>query len=572
MSEKNPVATPSRYHQSQLHTWNMVNHLTKGTDAMRAARTIYLPQEPAESETAYTSRLARSVLTPIYEDTLNKLIGKIMKQPVVVGEDVPATIARYQDDIDAGGTDINEWTRRIGFWAMNHGVTYILVDAPNKVQMTERTGAAPTRADVLSGDLRPYAIHVKAPQLLGFKTEVVDGQVVLKQARIYMITEEDSPDDEFTQIAVERIHVWEIGRHRVYELVTDSETKEKEWVLKEDMSVDLDFIPLIPVYGEHVDFMIGEPPMLEVGHLNITHWQSDSDQRHILHVARVPILFGSGLGSDERGDFKLEIGPNTMTRGPQGSDMKYVEIEGEGIKAGANDLEVLESRMAKLGLNMVIRGNSRSGSETATARVLDQSEADSPLGMFARHLETQLEVMFDIFGIILNLGEDKGGSLTLYKDFSITMRDGEDIKALGEMRVRQDISQLTYWEELKRRNLLNEDFDPETEVDLLDLEYQDGQPGLTGEEAEAGNKIGDSTQPAEGHDHVLQANGWTNSVDGHRHKWEPNAVETTEGPDHEHGLKGGVTRTKAEPEADADDAPGNSSEGQQTGNTDAGST
>lgn len=540
MPDENPVAIPSDYWTIKQPTWDMVDTLTHGTWAMRASGKAYLPQEPREPEEAYKNRLARSVLTPLYEDTINKLVGKIMKQPVIVEEDVPAPIARYEDDVDAGGTDLNEWTRRIAFWALNHGVTYILVDSPNIQKVEQRKGAEVDRSDVNKGTLRPYAVHIKAPQIIGWKTEVVDGQIVLTQARILIVGEEDSTEDEFTQVTVKRIHVWEIGKLRIYREVT-TENGQKDWVLEEESAVDLPIIPLIPVYGEHVDFMKGEPPMLEIAHINVTHWQSDSDQRHILHVARVPILFGSGLGDTERGDFEIEVGPNTMTRGPMGSEMKYIEIEGGGIEAGRNDLEVLENRIAKLGLNMILKRPS--GDVTATARALDQSEADSPLGMFARHLEKQLEAMFDLFGQVLKLGEDSGGSITVYKDFSITMRDGEDIKALADMRAAGDLSQPTYWAELLRRNLLSDDFDAEKEIDLLDLEYQDGNIGLTGDEADAANKVGDETGNADGHTHVLQANGWTNEVDGHRHKWDPAGTETSEGPDHEHPLKGEINAT-----------------------------
>lgn len=562
MPDENPVAIPSKYWESKQPTWNIVDHLTHGTWAMRNAGKAYLPQEPREPEEAYKARLKRSVLTPLYEDTLNKMIGKIMKQPVIVEEDVPAAISRYEDDIDAGGTDLNEWTKRIGFWALNHGVTYILVDSPNVQEVQKREGREVNRADVNKGKLRPYAVHVKAPQLLGWKTEVIDGQIMLTQARIQIITEEDAPGDEFTQEEAERIHVWEIGRRRIYLKVVDDDGNV-EWKLESDNVVDLTIIPLIPVYGEHVDFMKGEPPMLEIAHLNVTHWQSDSDQRHILHVARVPILFGSGLGDSERGDFEIQVGANTMTRGPQGSDMKYVEHSGAGIEAGHADLETLEARIAKLGLNMILKRPS--GDVTATARALDQSEADSPLGMFARHLEKQLEKMFDLFGMILNLGDDSGGSITVYKDFSITMRDGEDIKALADMRAAGDISQLTYWDELKRRNLLNDDFDPEDEVDLLDLEYQDSLAGFTEADRDAGNKVGDETGDAEGHTHVLQSNGFTNEVDGHRHKWEPTGSETFDGPGHEHPLRG-IADASTERKEEEEEVPG------QTGQVNAGNS
>lgn len=551
MPEKNPVAIPSKYWEEKQPTWQMVDHLTHGTRAMRAAGKEYLPQEPREPETAYKSRLTRSVLTPLYEDTLRKMVGKIMKQPVILEEDVPAAISRYEDDIDAGGTDINEWTKRIAFWALNHGVTYILVDSPNVQQVQDREQRPVSRADVNAGKLRPYAVHIKAPQVIGWKTETIDGQIVLSQVRIMITTEEDVPGEEFAQVDVERIHVWEIGRRRIYRKQAD-DNGETDWVLEEDSIVDLPVIPLIPVYGEHVDFLKGEPPMLEIAHLNVTHWQSDSDQRHILHVARVPILFGSGLGETERGDFEIQVGANTMTRGPQGSDMKYVEHSGAGIEAGAHDLEVLEQRIAKLGLNMVLKR--ASGDTTATARALDQSEADSPLGMFARHIEKQIEAMFDLFGLILNLGDDAGGSVSVYKDFSITLRDGEDIKALAEMRAAGDISQKTYWEELKRRNLLNDDFNADAEIDLLDLEYQDGQMGFTEAEVDAGNKVGDETGDAQGHTHVLQSNGFTNEVDGHRHRWEPTGSETSEEEGHTHPLRGiadAATERSAQPAPDS---------------------
>jgi hypothetical protein len=88
MSKKNPVAEPSAQWSEQISTWNLVDTLWGGTEAMRAAAKIYLPQEPAEEETAYFNRLARSVLTPMYPDTIKKLMGKIMRQPVILEDDV----------------------------------------------------------------------------------------------------------------------------------------------------------------------------------------------------------------------------------------------------------------------------------------------------------------------------------------------------------------------------------------------------------------------------------------------------------------------------------------------------
>jgi hypothetical protein len=42
--------------------------------------------------------------------------------------------------------------------------------------------------------------------------------------------------------------------------------------------------------------MRGSPPLLNLALLNIKHWQSQSEQDNILHVARVPLLVAYGLG------------------------------------------------------------------------------------------------------------------------------------------------------------------------------------------------------------------------------------------------------------------------------------
>src|SRR3546814_11327266 len=56
-------------------------------------------------------------------------------------------------------------------------------------------------------------------------------------------------------------------------------------------------LPLVTVYAERTGYLTARPPLLDLAWLNLAHWQSSSDQRHILHVARVPILFEIGRAS-----------------------------------------------------------------------------------------------------------------------------------------------------------------------------------------------------------------------------------------------------------------------------------
>jgi hypothetical protein len=91
-------------------------------------------------------------------------------------------------------------------------------------------------------------------------------------------------------------------------------------------------IPLLPVYINRTDFMRASPPLAKLAELNIAHWQSSSDQRNILHVARVPILFGAGV----RRRRQNAIGASEMVKfnSNPAAKLTYVEHTGAAIGAG----------------------------------------------------------------------------------------------------------------------------------------------------------------------------------------------------------------------------------------------
>ncbi len=527
--------------------WDLTRALWGGTPTMRAATTAYLPQEPAESEDLYQVRLRRSVLTNVYKQTIQKLVGKPLRIPIALGDDVPARIANLRDDVDSLGNDIDVFSREVLEGAINDGLTHILVEYPQ---------ADPDRTlrDELDQKIRPYANHIKARNVIGWKSEVVGGKQVLTQVRISVTSHKQDPEDEFSEIPVQQIRVIEPNMQRVYE-ETESDDGEKRWVLVETIPVTLGFIPLVTLYTNRTGFMQGEPLLLDMGYLNIAHWQSDSDQRNILHVARVPLLFTSGITEDEDDEVELTLGPSRAVHGPMGSDMKYVEHTGRAIEAGRKDLEDLEQRMGLMGMDLITR---RPGQVTATQRALDQTEMDSPLQSISRELENALETMLDYFAQWIGLGDDAGGSAEVFKDFGIDFRDAEDVKALLDMRAAGDISRNTFWDELKRRGLLNDSFDPEEEWDMLELETD---RDLAGDNLETVNNVGDVTGPGpDGHVHVLEDGGITSAAGDppHKHKWTLDHQMTTGGEDHEHTLSGGngdnrTPEQTGEPDADTED-------------------
>jgi hypothetical protein len=548
------VARPNEEYDAMSLLWHLVASLRGGTPAMRDAGRKYLPQEPKESEEAYKNRLDRSVLTNLYKKTVTKLVGKPLKKGVKLLEDVPPELVRYETNIDNQGTNLNVFARDVLEAAIDDGVTHILVDYSDtqNVEGDFIDGSLTVEQEELLG-VRPYAKHVKAADLIGWKWQISNNKKVLTQIRVREYVKVDG-DDEFTQEVRERIRVIEPYIQRVYEKSEPNEQQSSgdpdEWVLIEAKVTTMPIVPLVTMYTNKVGFLLGSPLLLDIAYLNVAHWQSDSDQRNILHVARIPILFATGFGDDDS-QVTIEIGSNTFARAPKGATLEYVEHTGKGIDAGVKDLKDLEERIQLLGMELLVKRPQ--GNVTATARTLDQAEADSELGLIAKELENTLNKMLDLFGRWVGLGDDGGGSTEVFKDFGIESEDLQDVDLLLRSRMAGEISQMTFWDEIKRRGLLSDNFNPTTEINLLDIESggsinvkgdgeDDDEDSLPGAAAERRNQEGDTTSEANGHTHVLQANGVTDTVidentgESHSHTWDELAIRTSVDAAHSHIL------------------------------------
>ena len=579
------VAQPSKEYNAMSKHWRLTATLRAGTDAMRAAGKEYLPQEAEEPMKSYEARVQRSVLTNMYKKTADKLVGKPLKKPIIVEEDVPQEIRPLLADMDSLGTRLDVFAKDVFQQAVDDGLTHVLVEFPNSSKAAQESGefrnVDGTRALSLRQakemNIRPYARQVPASDLIGWKYEVINGRKTLTQIRIKEIGRVED-DEGFDQEPRDRIRVIERDIWRLYEkteVVTTDGASRHEWRIIEQGANTLGKIALVTLYTNQIGFMQGTPWLEDIANLNVAHWQSDSDQRNLLHIARVPILFATGFG-DEDTKFSVSVGSNTFLKGPSSAKLTYVEHSGKGIESGRNDLKDLEERIQFLGLETMMK-RPGGGSVTATQSAIDSAEANSALGMISQELEEVLEGVLNLFAEWMELG-DNGGSLTVFKDFGIDMADAADLEFLLKARQAGEISQTTFLKEIKRRGLLSEDFNAQTEIDLLDIESagsatSDDALGIEDQEDKepehAGrNKVGDYTSEEDGHRHILEDGGMTSSdadEEGivHQHEWSDMGIRTSVDEGHSHVLLTRSAQTKApppmmpppDPNAPPEDAP-----------------
>lgn len=419
--------------------------LMGGTKAMRAAGVIYLPSEPAEDEVDYKRRLNRSTLFNGFRKTVKDMTGKVFRREIDLGKDVPTQIVDWCENIDLAGRHINVFARDAFYDAMVPGIGFIFTDMPAALP-----GA--TLAQEQAAGIRPYLCYIKVEDVLGWKTENIAGVVTLTQFRFKEIA---TVADAYVDIPVEQIRVLTVGGYEVWRVATDGADKGK-WVKIAEGARSIKDIPIAPVYINRTGFMQAEPPLEDLADLNVAHWQSQSDQRNILHVARVPILFWAGKNDDD----VLVVGPNSVARSSDpGAKLEWVEHSGQAIGAGDTDLKNLEQQMQTQGLALLI---ATPGGKTATGENLDNEKENSPLAMMANALGDAIEASFGFMAQYANLGD--GGSVTVNTDFGVTM-DGVTVQQLLDMRNSGQISQETFLNEMKRRDVLSESVEVEAEIE-----------------------------------------------------------------------------------------------------------
>ena len=439
------IETPHPDIAAALPLWDLPRTLWGGTRSMRSAAEKYLPREPAEDLVAYSARLNRTVLFNAFKKTVMDMTGRVFAKEILLGEDVPEAIVTWSENIDMAGRHLSQFASDVMQDALQTGIAYILVDSPE--------GEGETRAD----QGRPYLVHIRAEDVIGWSSETIGEATRLTSFRFYETVE---VTEGYHVERVRRIKVLTLGGFEVW-----SQNERKEWILTAEGARGIEAVPIVPVYMGRTGYMIGTPPLQDLADLNVAHWQSSSDQRNIVHVVRVPILFASGIGEAEG----LVIGASMMTKATDpAASMQWVEHSGRGVEAGANDLASLEMQMQVQGLNLIDGGPA----ETATGEVRADVKENSRLSRWADSLKDAIENALALMAQIGGLGDD-GGSVVVNKDFGIVARGVVDIQALIAAYQAGIISYETVLNEMVRRGFISDDVTPEYEAERLSI----NQPG-----------------------------------------------------------------------------------------------
>lgn len=418
----------------------IITALLGGTTAMRKAGATYLPQWPNEDDDAYANRVKTATLFPAFGRTCEVLTGKPFSKPITFDDDVPARILEWSENIDLQGHNLHAFAAAVCFHALSYGLCGILADFPT-------VDGLRTKADEAAAGVRPYLIHIHAQSILGWRAERINGVQTLTQLRFLEVVSVE--DGEFGEEEIEQVRVLYPGRWEVWRERENAAAPGKlEWFLYSDGVTSLQKIPFVPVYGRRIGFMQGVPPLVELAHMNVEHWQSKSDQQTILHIARVPILFAKMLGESP-----ITVGAASAVKSedPNG-DLKFVEHSGQAIKAGSDELLALEDRMRQVGAELLVI---KPGNRTVAQTVSDNEAGMCSLQRIVQDLEDAIDQSLSLMGEWI--GEPEGGHIQIFNDFGVASLAEASLELLRDMNVDGTFSDESLFAEAQRRGVISPD-------------------------------------------------------------------------------------------------------------------
>ncbi len=195
----------------------------------------------------------------------------------------------------------------------------------------------------------------------------------------------------------------------------------------------------------------------------IKHWQSQSEQDNILHVARVPLLTVFGLEDGQ----ELTIGASTATRFSDRSKqgLEYVEHTGSAINSGKDSLNGLVEQMRQAGAKMLRAENT---STKAVDQVTEERmQEQSPLYTMSNSLEDALDNILQIMAEWS--GEQDGGSVDIRTELETAEQAFNATSALAIQALRQggDIRPIDAVRALQVLKIIDPDAKPDEVLDEL---------------------------------------------------------------------------------------------------------
>ena len=360
------------------------------------------------------------------------LAGMLTRKPVRLN-DTSDQIREQLFNVDLNGNDLNVWTYETARKMIRYGHVGVLVDAP-------RDGG------------RPYWTSYTPRDILGWRTEIIDGEQKLMQLRLSesIIV----PDGDYGEKEVQQIRVLSPGEFKLFQ----RDEKRGDFRVVDEGRTSLNRIPFGVAYSNRVNTLESRPPLEDIANLNLKAYQIQSDLDNQLHISAVPMLAFYGFPSAAE---EISAGPGEAIAFPADGRAEYIAPSSDAFASQFQRLDQIEKQINELGLSAVL--GQKLSAETAEAKRLDRSQGDSTMMVIAQNMQDMIDNCLQFHAQYL--GDRQPGSCYVNRDFLGTRLEPQEIQALLQLYTAGTITQETLLMQLSEGEVLGDDFDVEEELD-----------------------------------------------------------------------------------------------------------
>jgi hypothetical protein len=463
--------TPHPAYERMKLRWDKCRMLMGGTPAVRDAGEDALPMMEAETDDSYTFRSQLVALYNGFKRTVLAMVGMILQQEPVLGDDMPEPLVALWENVDQAGTHGAVFTRQLTLDGMVDGHAGILVDY-SKLPGEEKID----RDTEQRLGLRPYWVRYTAEDIFLALYQAINGVKTLILLVLREVVEESDG----------RFGIAEVTRYRVY----SREGASISWEVWENGEGEIPALKEGPAPMRNVDgipfafFIAGEklsdvetiPPLIDLAYLNLEHHQLKTNIRNLESLAMVPTMVRVGASPDENGDYPaITLGPRATIEAPAidgvQTPLYWLSPDVDVLAPGTTSLETIKAEMGAAGLAFLAPDTR--AVETAEAKRIDSTAQNASLATAARNLQDALETAFDFSAQYMKLD---AGSVTVNTDFENTVLDAATMSAYGQLAANGKLSIETLLTMLEKGKRLPDGFDKTEELRRIMTENRDTDP------------------------------------------------------------------------------------------------
>ena len=223
---------------------------------------------------------------------------------------------------------------------------------------------------------------------------------------------------------------------------------------------------------------MSKPPLEEVANLSIAYAQRFCDYHHSIHVGAQPIFCLKGFDPDSS-DNSLGLSVNTAVLLPPDGDAMIVSPPSDAYQEQLRCLQTLEEQISTLGVSTLAKQNITN--TAAESKRLDRIDSDSIMSIIAEDLT---RAVGDILRIAGKYAGVEPPQVTIPKDYENRLLDGNQITAMLQLQMQNQLSQETLLRILQEGEVLPPYVDIDEEI-LRTKDAINEQFDLQMEQAEA---------------------------------------------------------------------------------------